>query len=247
MKIAIPIFNGVTQLDFTAPYEVFSRMPQTEVVLLAETLAPVKCDCGMRVLPDATFESFEQNRQSKIESIGNHPPPLQRSPYGQYFDLIMIPGGPGVSDALESAALMRFLEQNAPSAKYITSVCTGALVLAVAGLLNGYKATTHWLSMDLLRLFPEIEVVEQRVVIDGNRITGGGVTAGLDFALTLAAHIFGQEHAEQSQLMLEYDPAPPFQSGSPHSADPSVIQAIFTEREPVMMRRKAQILELLGK
>jgi cyclohexyl-isocyanide hydratase len=240
MKIAIPIFDGVTQLDFTAPYEVFSRMPQTEVVLLAETLAPVKCDCGMRVLPDATFESFEQNRQSKIEAIGNHPPP-------QYFDLIMIPGGPGVSDALESNALMGFLRQHAPTTKYITSVCTGALVLATAGLLNGYKATTHWLSMDLLRLFPEIEVVEQRVVIDGNRITGGGVTAGLDFALTLTAHIFGQRHAEESQLMLEYDPAPPFQSGSPHSADPSVIQAIFTEREPIMMRRKAQIMGLLGK
>jgi cyclohexyl-isocyanide hydratase len=224
MNIAMLLFDGVTQLDFTAPYEVFSRMPDTKVYIVAEKDAPIHCDCGMRVLPDATFDT----------------PP-------QYIDLIFIPGGPGVSDAIESAALMHYLKIQAQTAQYITSVCTGALVLAAAGLLRGYKATTHWLSMDLLRLFPEVEVVEERVVIDRNRMTGGGVTAGLDFALTLAAHLHGQKHAEGTQLMLEYDPNPPFNCGSPRTTPPSVIEGIKAERAPVMQRRQKQIEALLRK
>ena len=132
--------------------------------------------------------------------------------------MLFVPGGPGVGGAMEDETCMAFLREQGAQAAYVTSVCTGALLLAAAGLLDGYRATTHWLSLGLLRKF-DVDVAEERVVTDRNRITGGGVTAGIDFGLVLAAQWHGEETAKKIQLMMEYDPAPPFSSGSPRNAD----------------------------
>ncbi len=221
--IGIVLFDNLTQLDFTAPLEVFSRMPNTQVLLIAENKMPIRSDSGLFILPTTTFEETPQ-----------------------YIDILFVPGGPGVGDAIENKVFMQFLKQHGQTSRYITSVCTGSLVLAAAGLLQGYKATTHWLSMDLLRLFDKIEVVEQRVVIDRNRMTGGGVTAGIDFGLTLVKIISGIETAKEIQLMLEYDPKPPFEGGgSPTTADPSVYEKVKAERQAIQEKRRKQVLEIV--
>jgi cyclohexyl-isocyanide hydratase len=152
-------------------------------------------------------------------------------------DVLFVPGGPGVGEAMEDDALVGFLEDRAREAKWITAVCTGALVLGAAGLLEGYRATTHWLSMELLGELGAAPVGE-RVVIDRNRITGGGVTAGIDFALTVAATIAGARAAMGIQLMLEYDPMPPFDAGGPHKAPPDLVEEITASRRAVQERRR---------
>lgn len=138
---------------------------------------------------------------------------------------------------MEDEALLQFLRARASGARYVTSVCTGALVLGAAGLLQGYRATTHWLSQAILALFGA-EPVDERVVIDRNRITGGGVTAGIDFGLTVAAQLFGPAVAQEIQLMLEYDPAPPFHGGSPKTAPAGVVQDVIAAREGAQSKRR---------
>ena len=150
LSVGLILFEGVTQLDFTGPYEVFSRMPGTKVHLVAESTAPLRTEWGLMFTPETTFGSA---------------PPL---------DVICVPGGWGVNAQLGNAALRNFLRERAPSARYVTSVCTGALLLGAAGLLDGYRATTHWMSVGFLERFGAIHV-DERVVIDRNRITGGGV------------------------------------------------------------------------
>jgi cyclohexyl-isocyanide hydratase len=201
ISVGMVLFEGVTQLDLTGPYEVFARMPNTTVRLIASSLEPVRTEWGMRIIPDATFDSA---------------PPL---------DLLCVPGGWGINAMLGEAALLGFLRDRAPDARYVTSVCSGALLLGAAGLLRGYRATTHWLSLDLLASFGAHPVAE-RVVRDRDRITGGGVTAGIDFALVVAAELFGDAVAQGIQLAIEYDPAPPFTSGSPDGAPPDVVQRV---------------------
>jgi cyclohexyl-isocyanide hydratase len=208
------LFPNLTQLDLTGPYEVFARLPMTKVFLVAETLTPVRSERGLTISPEATFESAPN------------------------LDVVCVPGGPGVDAMMEDAVLLEFLRTRAPVAQYITSVCTGALVLGAAGLLQGYRATTHWLSQDLLALFGA-EPVNDRVVIDRNRITGGGVTAGIDFGLTLAAEVFGTAVAQEVQLILEYDPAPPLGGGSPKTSPTSIVQAVTSAREEIQSRRRA--------
>src|SRR5689334_19024028 len=176
MTILMLIFPNLTQLDLTGPYEVFGRLPHTKVLLIAESLEPLKSDNGLLLTPDATFGTAPR------------------------ADVLFVPGGKGIFDAMQNKKLISFLQNQAADAKYITSVCTGSLVLAAAGLLNGYKATTHWLSLNLLRLF-NVDVVEERVVIDRNRITGGGVTAGIDFGLHVASKLFNEDVAKEVQLM----------------------------------------------
>ena len=193
------VFPNLTQLDLTGPYEVFGRLLTTKVLLIAESLQPIKSDNGLLLTPDTSFDSSPQ------------------------VDILFVPGGRGIFEAMQNQKLISFLQLQAVNAKYITSVCTGSLVLAAAGLLNGYKATTHWLSLHLLKLF-DIEVIEERVVIDRNRITGGGVTAGIDFGLSVVAKIYGENAAKEIQLMMEYDPAPPFNSGSPKTADKKIVE-----------------------
>ena len=200
-RIGILIFPRLTQLDMTGPYEVLARLPNTVVDLVARTRDPVTTDRGMQILPTVTYADC---------------PPL---------DVVMVPGGPGQQDLMEDEAALEFLRKVAASAKYVTSVCTGSLVLGAAGLLKGKRATCHWAAIDHLALLGAIPVRE-KVVVDGHIATGAGVTSGIDFALTLAAILEGEQVAREIQLQIEYDPAPPFNSGSPKTAAPAMLEAV---------------------
>ncbi len=199
--IGLLLFPGMTQIDFAEPFEVFARLPDTIVHVVAKTLDPVRTDRGLVLVPTVTCEDC---------------PPL---------DVVVVPGGPGTQHLLQDAAMLEFLRARAQQVKYVTSVCTGALVLGAAGLLSGYRATTHWLSLPLLELYGAVPV-QQRVVVDRNRVTAGGCTAGMDFGLQLAAMLRGATIAQQIQLHLEYSPAPPFQSGSPATAPKDVVETV---------------------
>ncbi|HWB25007.1 MAG TPA: DJ-1/PfpI family protein [Chitinophagaceae bacterium] len=222
MVVGMIIFPGLTQLDLTGPYDVLTRLQGTKVLLIAETMAVVKSDAGLVLTPDVAFDQAPQ------------------------VDILFVPGGRGVFEAMQNSRLIQFLQTQAAKAKYVTSVCTGALVLAAAGLLNGYKATTHWLSLHLLRLF-KVDVVEERVVIDRNRITGGGVTAGIDFGLYLVSMVAGENAAKEIQLMMEYNPAPPFNAGSPHTAGENIVARVVEQRKAVQEAREEMIkTKILG-
>ena len=221
MKIGFLFFNNLTQLDFTGPLEVFSRMPDAEIFLIAKTLKTVHSDKGLILTPSHNFEDC----------------PL--------LDILCVTGGGGVGEVMDDEESLDFLKEKAASAKYITSVCTGALVLATAGLLDNYKATTHWMSMDLLRKFLKIEVVDERVVKDRNRFTGGGVTAGIDFALTIASEIYGEKIAQGIQLMIEYNPQPPFNAGSPETVNSAILEDILSSRREIQEKRLAQIEQII--
>jgi cyclohexyl-isocyanide hydratase len=201
IEIGFPLFPALTQLDLTGPWEVLTSVAGARCHLLAHDLAPVRSVSGLTILPTLTYAECPQ------------------------LDMICVPGGPGHLQAMEDEALLAFLRAQAPCCSFVTSVCTGALVLAAAGLLRSYRATTHWMSRERLAAFGATPVAE-RVVIDRNRITGGGVTAGIDFGLTVAAEIAGREAAERTQLRIEYAPAPPFGDGSPETADPAVVAAV---------------------
>jgi cyclohexyl-isocyanide hydratase len=219
MIIGMVVFPNLTQLDLTGPYEVFGRLLTTKVLLIAESLQPIKSDNGLLLTPDITFDSAPQ------------------------VDILFVPGGRGIFEAMQNKKLINFLQLQSMNAKYITSVCTGSLVLAAAGLLNGYKATTHWLSLHLLKLF-DVEVVEERVVIDRNRITGGGVTAGIDFGLFVVAKLFGENAAKETQLMMEYNPAPPFNAGSPKTAENEIVDRVIAARKDIQSEREELIKKL---
>jgi cyclohexyl-isocyanide hydratase len=221
MTIGMLIFPNLTQLDLTGPYEVFGRLPDTKVLLVAENLQTVKSDNGLLLTPDATFETAPQ------------------------VDVLFVPGGRGIFDGMQNKKLISFLQKQAVNAKYVTSVCTGSLILATAGLLNGYKATTHWLSLNLLKLF-NVDVVEERVVIDGNRITGGGVTAGIDFGLYVVAKLLNENVAKEVQLMMEYNPAPPFNAGSPKTADEEIVDRVVNSRKEIQQQRAELIKKLIA-
>jgi cyclohexyl-isocyanide hydratase len=199
-SIGLLLFPKLTQLDLTGPYEVFSRAPGAEVHLIWKTPDPVVSDRGLAILPTATFPTC---------------PPL---------DLICVPGGPGQVDLMEDAETLGFLRRIAREAQLITSVCTGSLVLGAAGLLHGYRATSHWSSVDQLALLGA-QPVQERVVRDRNRITGAGVTSGIDFALNVVTDIYGRDIAEAIQFQMEYDPAPPFSTGSIAQASAEFVAA----------------------
>lgn len=213
LSVGIVVFPRVTQLDVTGPYEVFARMPATRVHLVAATLAAIRSEHGLTIAPDVTFDTVPA------------------------LDVICVPGGAGVNVAMEDEALLRFLQNQAAQARYVTSVCTGALVLGAAGLLQGYRATTHWLSLDLLPLFGA-QPVDERIVIDRNRITGAGVTAGIDFGLVVASKLFDAAVAQEIQLMIEYRPAPPYSSGSPGDAPAKLVQRVVRSRQPIQSDRR---------
>lgn len=215
MIIGMLIFDDMTQLDFTGPHEVFTRLPGCEVRVIGESLQPVKAQSGLRILPDTAIADAPE------------------------VDLLFVPGGPGVGPLMEDRDTLEFLRRQAGRAQYVTSVCTGALVLGAAGLLKGYRATTHWASLDLLPFFGAVPSHE-RVVIDRNRISGGGVTAGIDFALTIASELFGADTAKQIQLGLEYNPAPPFNCGHPSTADRATLEQQQRARAPAQAARMEQ-------
>ncbi|QVQ52463.1 DJ-1/PfpI family protein [Spiractinospora alimapuensis] len=191
--INVLLFPNVTQLDFTGPAQVFSRMPGTTVDLVAGSGEPVVTDCGWSVLPTVT--------------LAQAPP----------ADVLFVPGGQGTFEAFLDPDVVGFVADQAADATWVTSVCTGSFLLAAAGLLTGRRATSHWASVAMLERFGAVPTRE-RVVTDGNVITGAGVTSGIDFALTLAARIHGVETAQRIQLQLEYDPDPPYATGSPAAA-----------------------------
>jgi cyclohexyl-isocyanide hydratase len=196
--ISFLLYPNVTQLDLTGPAQLFSRLPGARIELVAATPEPVATDSGFALLPSATFATAAQP------------------------DIVCIPGGFGITGAMEDEAALDWLVRAAPGAEWVTSVCVGSLMLGAAGLLTGYRATCHWASHDYLAAFGAIPVRE-RVVFDRNRVTGGGVTAGIDFALALIARIAGDDHARFVQLGLEYDPAPPFDAGTPERAAPEIV------------------------
>jgi len=200
-NIGFVLFPNVTQLDLTGPLQVLHRLPQARAHVAAKSLEPVASDCGLSLVPTTSFAACE---------------PL---------DLLCVPGGFGVSGAIADADTIDFVRRQAARAKYVTSVCTGAFVLGVAGLLKGRRATTHWAYTDLLPLVGAVHA-QARVVRDGNVFTGAGVTAGIDFALSVAAEVAGSEAAERIQLSLEYDPAPPFTAGNPRLAPASVREGV---------------------
>jgi cyclohexyl-isocyanide hydratase len=212
--IGMLIFPRMTQLDMTGPYEVLARLPDTKVELVARTLDPVTTDRGMQIVPTVTYASC---------------PPL---------DVIVVPGGPGQQDLMEDEETLSFLRKQAADAKYVTSVCTGSLVLGAAGLLKGRRATSHWAAIDHLALLGAIPISD-KVVIDGNVVTGAGVTSGIDFALALAAILESEEVAREIQLQIEYDPAPPFNSGSPKTAARETVEKLKTRLAPLNEARKA--------
>ncbi len=201
LSIVFVLFPNVTQLDFTGPLQVLSRLPGAAVHIAAASMAPVPTDATLTLNPTCVF--------------ANCPP----------ADVLVVPGGFGVDDAMNDAGLMAFARREGARARYVTSVCTGAFILGAAGLLKGRRATTHWAWREALALVGA-RPVKARVVRDGNIFTGGGVTAGIDFALTLAAEIAGAETARAIQLALEYDPAPPFDAGAPEKAAPAALAAM---------------------
>lgn len=198
LRIGILVFPNVQQLDLTGPYEVFASAAGTAVDLVWKDRSPVVSSTGLLLAPTTSFAEC---------------PPL---------DVICIPGGSGVNLLLEDETVLGFIRQQATTARYVTSVCTGALLLGAAGLLKGKRATTHWYAHDFLPRFGAI-AVDERIVRDGNLITAGGVTSGIDFGLAVVAELFGRQEAETVQLGLEYAPAPPFNAGTPAGAPPMVL------------------------
>ena len=190
VRVGLLLFPNVTQLDLTGPAEVFAATPGVELHLLWKATDPVRTGAGFAITPTTTFRAAPQ------------------------MDVICVPGGSGQIALMDDDETLYFLRAQARGARYVTSVCTGSLVLAAAGLLDGFKATSHWMSRDQLALFGA-EPVASRVVRDRDRITGGGVTAGIDFALVVVAALFGEETARAVQLALEYDPAPAFRQRQP--------------------------------
>jgi cyclohexyl-isocyanide hydratase len=219
--IGMLVFPGLTQLDMTGPYEVLARLPTTTVHLVAHTLDAVRTDRGMMILPSMTYAQCPQ------------------------LDVVMVPGGPGQQNLMEDEVVLDFLRAQAKAAKYVTSVCTGSLVLGAAGLLKGKRATCHWAAIDHLKALGAIPVSE-RVVVDGNIVTGAGVASGLDFGLALAAELEGEDVAREIQLQIEYDPAPPFASGSPRTAAPETV-AKLRSRLAALNEQRRMVAERVGR
>lgn len=198
ISVAFLLFPNVTQLDLTGPAQVLSRLGNVTLDLVWKDRAPVATDAGFAIMPTATFAEVPR------------------------ADILCIPGGMGVTEVIGDDAAMAWVRAVGAEARWVTSVCTGSLILGAAGLLKGYRAATHWSWRDYLAMFGA-EMVPERVVVDRNRVTGGGVTAGIDFALTLMAEVRSPEFAKAVQLSLEYDPAPPFDAGSPEKAGSDLV------------------------
>ncbi len=220
--IGMLLFDRLTQLDLAGPYEVFARLPDARVVLVSPSAGPVQSEHGLTILADERLDQASR------------------------FDVLVVPGGPGINALLDDDALLDCLAAVGERAAWVTGVCTGALVLGAAGLLTGYRATTHWQCLDLLPLVGATPVAE-RVVIDRNRITGGGISAGIDFGLALAGVLRGRAVAEKIQLVMEYAPAPPFNAGSPATADPELVRQVSAERRELVEQRRASLRRRKGK
>lgn len=216
IHVGFLLFPDITQLDLTGPYEVLAMMPGTRMHLVWKNTAPLRSGSGLILQATDTFAECPQ------------------------LDIICVPGGAGVNPLLTDADTLDFVRRQAAGARYVTSVCTGALVLGAAGLLKGRRAATHWMSTEFLAAFGAVPV-DARVVVDGNVITGGGVTAGIDFGLRVVAEIAGEDVAKRIQLGIEYDPQPPFRSGHPREAEPSLVQQVTEAAVSRQSARRAQV------
>ena len=216
LQIGLVVFPRVTQLDMTGPLQVFSSVPGAKVHLIWKRIEPVASDTPLVLTPTVSFADCPQ------------------------LDVICVPGGIGTDDMVNDEEMLDFLRAQAVAAKYITSVCTGSLVLGAAGLLQGYRATTHWTAMEFLASFGATPT-KVRVCVDRNRVTGGGVTAGIDFALTLVSLLVDQPTAEAIQLGIEYNPAPPFNSGSPDTAPPEIL-ALMKDKIAASQQRRGELI-----
>ena len=214
LDIGILLFPNATQLDAMGPAQVLSRLPEARLHIVGKTRDPVTTDCGFAILPTVNYANCPQ------------------------LDVVCVPGGVGQVALMNDEPTLSFLCRQAEKARYVTSVCTGSLVLAAAGLLKGYRAACHWSVRDELAAFGAVPVAE-RVVRDRNRISGGGVTAGIDFGLTLAAELAGEKTARAIQLMMEYYPHPPFDSGSPEKAGPELVD-FYRQRTSGMMEQRCE-------
>jgi len=202
MNIAILLYDRLTALDAIGPYEVLSRLPGARLTFVAAQAGPVRTDNGMlSLLAECSIEEVDQP------------------------DIVLVPGGPGEVDARAGGPALEWLRRANDGSTWTTSVCTGSLILAAAGLLEGRRATSHWLAMERLRELGA-EPVNERVVFDGKLVTAAGVSAGIDMALTLAATIAGEGVAQAIQLGIEYDPQPPFDAGSPAKAPAEIVAAL---------------------
>jgi len=215
ISIIFPLYPGVTHLDFTGPHQFLARLPGAKLTTASVGGAPVAAD-GLVFADLAPLEAIAR------------------------CDVLCVPGGYGCTDAMQDAVYMAAIRRLADGARYVTSVCTGSLILGAAGLLRGKRATSHWAWRDLLALFGAIPD-PGRVVRDGNVLTGGGVTAGIDFALTLATELAGPETAQAIQLALEYAPAPPFDAGRPETAPAEVLALVRERMAAVMPARRAAV------
>lgn len=220
LEVGFLIFPQVQQLDLTGPYEVLASLPGARCHLIWKTAEPIEASTGLMLIPTTDFA---------------HCPPL---------DLFCVPGGVGINPLLEDEDVLAFVQEQAENVRYLTSVCTGALILGAAGLLRGKKATTHWSAVDFLPRFGAIPT-EGRVVQDGHLFTAGGVTAGIDFGLAIVAELAGQAAAETIQLSLEYRPAPPFNAGGPDTASPEVL-ALAKERGLASRKAREAIMDRIS-
>lgn len=217
-RIGFLLWPHLTQLDMTGPAQVLSRMPDTELHFVWKTRDPVPSDCGLALVPTVRLADC---------------PPL---------DMLCVPGGAPVAPVMRDAEVLAWLRAQAEQAQLVTSVCTGSLILAAAGLLHGYRAGCYWASGHQLPLFGAT-FVEERVVIDRNRITAGGVTSGIDFAFRVIAHLHGRDMAEAVQLALEYDPQP-VAGGTPHTARPEILAQVKAMMAERISRRESDIAEI---
>ncbi len=211
LEIAMLLYPGLTLLDLIGPQTVFSWFANIHLVWKTNDL--VRSDTGIGIQPSCTFESCPRE-----------------------LDVLFVPGGFGQEQLMHDAGVLAFLADRASSSKYITSVCSGSLLLGAAGLLKGYKATSHWAARNALSAFGA-EPVDARVVVDRNRISGGGVTAGIDFGLVLLAKLRGDDAAKLTQLAIEYDPEPPFQSGNPKTAEPAIVEQAISYMAAAMEKQ----------
>ncbi|MDE3739984.1 DJ-1/PfpI family protein [Pseudomonas resinovorans] len=223
IHIGFLLFPYVTQLDLTGPAQVLSRVPDAKVHLVWKTTDPVVTDVGFEIVPTTTFDDCPQ------------------------LTVLCVPGGFGIGDQLNDSQTLDFLRRHGESARYVTSVCNGALLLGAAGLLQGYRSACHWMWRKYLPSFGA-EPVARRIVRDRNRISGGGVTAGIDFGLALAAELAGDDVAKTLQLAFEYDPEPPFDCGTPEKAGPALVEhlsALQADRVAYVEARIAQAVARL--
>lgn len=221
LHFGILVFPSVQQLDLTGPYEVFASIPGAKVHLIWKDRSAITSATGLVLTPTMTFAECPA------------------------LDVLCVPGGAGINALLQDAEVLGFLRDQAAQARYVSSVCTGALVLGAAGLLQGRRATTHWNSHDLLAKFGAIPT-RGRVVRDGNLFTAGGVTAGIDFGLTVVAELLGESQAQAIQLGHEYAPEPPFQAGTPETAPPAVVAAAKERVASIRKAREAIIDEIVA-